>query len=283
MFKDIRLFVKERFPLPVTLPLTFILFAGPASLSPPGLSKTAAGWASTFLALLCLRMADDLASLATDRVRHPGRGLPAGRIRASRLRAFVAAGTGAVVLLQVGSPALFLILGGAAFYLLYFRVRERLPVILRPFFSNAVFAVIPLYAGCLGGNLKPAQVFLAAFVWLGAVAHEWAHNVHGPGEAGPGPAGYVQAIGSRPAAGVALALFALAAVFAWLAWRGTGKPLLFGVFLGLTSIHVAFLGIRLIREPARNQAKPFYVAGFTFFLLPLAGLLLDGFLGQLLA
>lgn len=282
MVSDIRLFVKERFPLPVTLPLTLMLFAGPATLSRPGLWEVIFGWASTFLALLCLRIADDLASLQSDQAAHPERSLPAGRIQTASLKAFLAAGLGALVLGHLNSPAFPLVAGALAFYLLFFKgLNERLPLPLRPLFSNVIFAVIPCYAGWVSGNFRPAQLFLAGFVWLAAVAHEWAHNVHGPGEAGLGPAGYVEALGARPSAAVALALFAGAAVFAGLAWLGMGRPRMFGVLLVITTAHLGILGTRLIREPVYKQAKPFYVAGFTFFLLPLAGLVLDGLLGRL--
>ncbi len=282
MLTDIWLFVKERFPLHVTLPLTLILFAGPASLSPPGLWEAIFGWASTFLALLFLRIADDLASLQIDKIAHPGRGLPAGRIKAANLKIFVALGLGAMVLWQTNAQAFLLVLGAITFYLLFFKgFKERLPLLMRAFFSNVIFAVVPCYAGLVSGNFRISQLFLAGFVWLAAVAHEWAHNVHGPGEAGLGLADYAEAIGARAAAAVALALFAGSALFALLAWLTMARPWVFGMLLVITTLYAGFLGIRLIREPEYKNAKPFYVAGFTFFLLPLAGLVIDGLLGQI--
>jgi 4-hydroxybenzoate polyprenyltransferase len=282
MVTDIGLFVKERFPLPVTLPLTLILFAGPASLSPPGLWEAIFGWASTFLALLCLRIADDLASLQIDTVAHPERGLQSGRIKAASLKAFVAVSLGAMVLWQSTSQAFLLVVATITFYILFFKgFKERLPLLMRPFFSNVIFAVIPCYAGLVSGNLRISQLFLAGFVWLAAVAHEWAHNVHGSGEVGLGLADYVEAIGGRPSAAVALALFASAAFFALLAWIRMAKPWVFGMLLVITTVHVGFLGVKLIKKPEYKNAKPFYVAGFTFFLLPLAGLIIDCLLGQI--
>jgi hypothetical protein len=242
-------------------PFTVILFGGPASLSPPSLWTAALGWVSTFLGLLCLRIADDLASLENDKVAHPDRGLPSGRINAGNLRTFVAAGT-------------------ILFYILYFKsFKKRLPLIIRAPWSNAIFAVIPCYVGLLSPNFVTPQVFLAGVVWLAAVAHEWAHNVHGPDETGLGLAGYVQAIGSRQSAAVALALFAGAAFFACLAWLTMGRPWVFGMLFVMTSLHVGFLGMRLIRQPEYKNAQPFYIVGFTFLLLPLAGLLLKGVFG----
>jgi hypothetical protein len=58
-------------------------------------------------------------------------------------------------------------------------------------------------------------------------------------------------------------------------------PWVFGLLLVITTAHLGFLGTRLIREPAYKNAKPFYVAGFTFFLLPLAGLIIDNLWARL--
>ena len=80
---------------------------------------------------------------------------------------------------------------------------------------------------------------------------------------------YTEAIRARPSAGVALALFAGAALFAWLAWLRMSKPWVFGMLLVITTVHLGFLGVRLIKKPEYKNAKPFYVAGFTFFLLRL--------------
>jgi len=113
------------------------------------------------------------------------------------------------------------------------------------------------------------------------VAHEWAHNVHGPGEAGLGLAGYSKVMGARPSAAVALALYLAAALGGGGAWLALGRPPAFGLLLLLTSLYVGWLGSKLIREPVYARAKPFYVSGFAFFLLPLAGLLVDRWLGKL--
>jgi len=260
MAADIRQFVQERFSLRVTLPLTLILFAGPASLNRPGPGVLLFGWAATFLALLCLRMADDLASLEADRAAHPERGLPAGRIRPVALKALVAAGSATLAVVHLNSQAFSLVAGAIIFYLLFYKfLRERLPLTLKPFFSNAVFAVLPCYAGLVSGGLLPAQLFLAAFVWLAAVAHEWAHNVHGPGEAGLGLAEYAVALGPRASAAAALALFAGAGACGWLAWLKTGRPWAFGVLLGTAG------------SPAGIPKRPPLLCGGVYLFPPAPG------------
>jgi len=59
-----------------------------------------------------------------------------------------------------------------------------------------------------------------------------------------------------------------------MAWLAMGRLVVFGMLFVMTSLYIGFLGTRLLREPGYKNAQPFYIAGFTFFLLPLAGLLL---------
>lgn len=282
MWGQVRLFLKERFPPAVTLPLTFVLFAGPASLTFMSWPQALAGWLTVFLGLFCLRMADDLSDLETDRVAHPERVLASGKISEKSLKAFIGLASGVIFLLNFRGPELALVAAAALFYGLYFMgVKKRLPIIWRAFWSNAVFALVPLYVLRLGGGLRGGHWWLAAFVWLGAVAHEWAHNVRGPGEALPGPPGYSELLGPRLSATVALGLFLLAAGCGFMSWWGLGRPPAFGLLLLGTFLKVGHLGGKLLREPSASRARPFYVFGFVFFLLPLAGLVVDRAFGWL--
>ena len=113
-------FITERFPLKATLPLTAILAFGPMSSAPFTIADGVTIFTTLFLTLLAVRMADDLASIDTDRITHPDRGLPSGRINATRLTyAMVAAAMVVVVLNLFGGhfrDILFLV----GYYGLYF-------------------------------------------------------------------------------------------------------------------------------------------------------------------
>ena len=53
-------------------------------------------------------------------------------------------------------------------------------------------------------------------------------------------------------------------------------PAIFLLLLIVTSIQICALLRKLIHHPLSMNARLFYVPGFTFFLLPLTGLILDG-------
>ena len=282
ILKDLREFVRERFPLTVSLPLTLILFAGPASLSSLNPPAWICGWVSTFLALLCLRIADDLTDIETDKITRPQRGLSSGRIMPGNLKVAVAAGLAVILLINLPTGSSLLVAVVMISYGLYFQVaKSHVPLLIRAPLSNGIFGLLPCYSGLLNHNLLGSQFLLGLFVWLAAVGHEWAHNVHRDEDSMPGLAGYSQAVGPRRSALVAGLLFALAALCAWLAWVQIGQPPLFGVLLLLTSIHLGVLSSKLVQNPCYLNAKPFYIFGFTFFLLPLAGLWADSLLGNI--
>ncbi len=269
-------FITERFPLKVTLPLVAILCLGPLSLVSFHFSDGLMLFASIFLGLLSLRMADDLASMAMDRLTHPNRGLPSARIDAAKLKR-------ALILLVVLVVSINLVIGAwgatlmiTSFYVLYFLLFKKLPVLYKPFFSNLIFCCIPLYiADAILHKLTLAHLLLGLFSYLSVVAHEYAHSVHGGDDPPPKIATYATLIGARPSAMLSLLLFSVAAIFGFIFWHASGRPLFFMISLMAVIIHIIYLEFRLIREPASRTARPFYIYGFTFFLIPYAGLVLD--------
>ena len=143
----------ERFPAWATVPIAALLFAAPASFGHSGPIEAAEGSLATFLGLLCLRIADDLEDLETDRVLHPERGLPSGRIDAARLReAGLALGVALVALESSSLWRLAFFLGSCAFYRAWYAAwRPRFHRVARPFLSNLVFPLAVLHgAGPVG-------------------------------------------------------------------------------------------------------------------------------------
>lgn len=276
--RDLAAYLRERFPLPVTVPLALILFAAPASSARLAPVFWPGGALSTWLALFCLRAADDLADLETDRQRHPQRGLVAGRICPHSLAVGLGSAWLLLFLLNLALRAGGLVLGVSSGYAAYFLWgKTRLPLWLRPAVSNLSFGLLLLYGPWLAGRLGPALVALAALGWLAAVAHEWAHNIRAETEPG-WPDDYVSHYGARSSAIMAVVFFVAAAAGGLLAWLLLGRPLGFGLALLLTSLHLGCLLARLLQAPDRARARPFYVAGFTFFLLPLLVLALENLL-----
>jgi hypothetical protein len=274
-FVALRGFAGERFPLQATVPIAALLYAAPASLGHPVGVEAAAGALATFLGLVCLRVADDVADLGRDRALHPRRGLASGRVDFARLLdANLALWTLLVAIESTSAWRLAFFLGASAFYLAWYACfRFRVRAVARPFLSNIVFPCAVLH-GAGAGAWRPA-VLLALYAWLAAAAHEFAHNVRSPDEEPPSGPGYAHALGARGTAVLSVALFAAAAVAAALLWLELGRPRSLGVALLAAAGGLGFFLARLTRDPCPQRARALYRAGILFALVPPLGLLLS--------
>jgi len=265
--RDVRRFVADRFPPLVTAPLAAALYGAPASLGQPGVAGAAAGWTSTFILLLVLRMSDDLADRARDRVLHPGRGLVSGRIDAGNLssaRWWLAGSIAALDLAWPGRLAFALLAGGT--FAVYLLVRRRLHPLVRPFASNLALPLAVLHGAEPGALVAALMLALAA--WLTAVAHEVAHNVQpADRDRATGP-GYAARLGARGAATLATALFATAATAEGWLWVRLGAPALFGVALAISAAVLLAGAARLVLRPTPEAARPFHLGGILLGVLP---------------
>jgi 4-hydroxybenzoate polyprenyltransferase len=276
------LFVRERFSPLASVPMAVALYLGPARLLRPGPGQAAIGVVTVFLMLLSLRIADDLDDIDKDRRSHPERGLPSGRIGARPLRRAGAWLAVLTLLLNISEPARLLFLCIlSAHYLLYFgRLKRALPRLVRPFASNLIFGGAVVYAvtptsswAALTLSVLRVAPWLGLFSWLGAVAHEYAHNVMPPAaDRADGP-GYATILGARGTALAASLLFLGAAAAGGALWLALERPEAFGCTLLVTSAALAFLLVRLVARPTPELARPLYVAGMAFFLLPLLALM----------
>jgi hypothetical protein len=277
-------FAAERFPLRVTVPLAVALSAGPYALSGGGSAGFARSVLAVFLVLFVLRIVDDLRSVSVDRLLHPARGLPVGRIAVPALKAGAACLLIAAFAVSAGRPTIPLTLL-AAWYAVYFRSERHIPLVLRPWAVNVVFLWIPLHVVLSGGHLDPSAVApVAAFFWLSAVGHDYLHDVRAATEAPVAPETCGRCLGPRGAVLVGTVCFVGAFVAgAWLGLRGGGvssAPPLFLASLAVLLPLVGYLAGRLMAHPSRARARPFYVTGFAAFVLPSALLGLDRLLGR---
>lgn len=269
-------FIIERFPLKASLPLVAILGFGSLSLVSFTWFDGAVVFTTLFLSLLCIRMVDDLASIDRDRITHPDRGLPSGSINATKLTYTVMVLSALVVSLNVinGDVAATLFLIG--YYGLYFFSFRTIPFLIKPCLSNVVFCWIPVYvAHTVSHQFSFAHLLLGLFAYGSAIAHEYAHSVHTANEAPTHSKTYATLLGSRFSAMLSLIMYILAGVMALMFWYRSGRPTFFMGTLGVTSAQIIYLEIRLIFEPTVHRARSFYVAGYTFFLLPYLALVLD--------
>jgi 4-hydroxybenzoate polyprenyltransferase len=260
-------FIAERFPLPVTVPFVAVLVAGTAKVLGVGLSpRTLTGLVSVFVAFLMLRIIDDLSDLEFDKQMKPARGLCSGAIPEARLRQAFWVVVILFLLGHRGSAGETLVWGSLIGYSLFYRIKARLPFFLRTLGVNALFLLVPQYVAVTSGMPPRGEPWLlGVFFWFSVIAHEFTHSL---AEDGRGNALYERHFSRRTQAilgaiGYGLAL--LAAGF-W-AIRSDQGTFLFAL-LPWTMV-VLCLCVRLIRNPVPENAKPFFVQGFLFFLVPL--------------
>jgi len=275
MFLNILHFINERFSLKATLPLAGILWAAPLSLTHWQISDAIVGYITVFLGLLCLRASDDIFSIQVDRLTHPERGLVSGEIDAIQLQRSVWGMLVFILIINTIWGSLPVLLGLTIYYWLFFHFKHKLPLLIRPFFSNLAFGAIAVYASYLVTNsLSYAHLIFVLFTWLSVVAHEYAHSIDENDVDTPGLLTYSQQLGARGAALLSLGVYLTASLLGFIFWFIAGRLLLFLIILILTTIHIMFLELKLIQKPTSNNAKPFYIYGFTFFLLPSLGLII---------
>jgi hypothetical protein len=118
-------------------------------------------------------------------------------------------------------------------------------------------------------------MILAAFVYVSALGHEWAHDVHAREERAHDFPSLSNANGARAASITATALYGLAALLGALFFKTSHAPSSFAILLGLATAIVAILCTRLILLPCERRAEPFYVAGMAFWMLPLIALIVE--------
>ena len=270
-------FVRERFPIWVAVPLSLVLFGAPAVLVRLDVSDWLRGLATTFMALLVLRMVDDLSDIEVDAVTSPERGLVSGRIEPGHLKAW-SAFFFLVMLVFNPSPVVFMfLLLGALFYFVYYRVRRGI-VAWQPLLVNMVFPLVPVYACLLGGKRPSISVILLSiFIWSAVVGHDYGHSVSESRTTGQASAiTFYSRLGPRPCAVLGALFYLCSLVTGYLAWLEGGLGILFLIALAIMSLVIARIFLALLKNPARSVARRLYVPGFLFFMVPMATIIVQG-------
>ncbi|MBW7477204.1 UbiA family prenyltransferase [Paenibacillus oenotherae] len=268
-------YVQERYPITVTLPMSTVIAIGVMPVLQVSWQQYAIAVLAVWLGMFLLRAADDLHAIDTDRIKSPHRGLVTGRIAASSIRYACMLALLLLALLYIPHREALAFLGVlVVYYTLLYRISERLPLLLRPFGSNMVFAALPFLAELVySGQFSAESAGCAGFVYLAAVAHEYAHNV---GEEKPAPLRtYDSIIGSRGTAAIAAALFALSFIFGLWMSRSIEESYGFAIVLTAHMLVNMYWAVQLIRRPIASSARKFYILGFTFFILPLGARIVE--------
>lgn len=262
----LRAWVGERFALPVSIPLAVVLTgaAAPAAAWPRLPAVAALGW----LLLLGARAWDDLVDLERDRIRRPERLLPSGRVPGRVLR-------GAAVLAGLLGLAGALVLSTSAGVLLAACMAARLlgegrrtprTALLGPPIVDLAFPALVVLGSLALGGAPGETALLAGFVWAGAIAHDLAHGIEEE-------AGMPEALRDplRPATRARLGLACFAVSLALAVALAVARPApAFGAVALVAGAVVAARLVRLLRAPGEWNARRLRVAGFVYFVAPLA-------------
>ena len=276
MFRALGCFIRERFSLKVTVPLTLVLFGAPAGLVGLGWRKMVAGCVTIFLALLILRITDDISDIQVDMRVSPQRGLVSGKIDINSLKNSAFLCGFFVLFLNSSLPAFFAVVSVAVCYLIFYTLKRKIPYVLQPLFVNMIFPVIPVYVGILnGGEVGMPLVLLAIFVWTAVVAHDYGHSIHGPSEGVTGVQSFSGSLGSERSATLAVMVFLCSSIAGFLFWSQSGLGLLFPGALVCTSLLIAGNCVKLLKNPVKATARKFYISGFVYFLVPLIAVIAE--------
>lgn len=259
--------VDERFTLPVSLPVAVILTgaAAPPAAWPRLPAVAALGW----LLLLGARAWDDLVDLALDRVRRPERLLPSGRVPERLLRRIaVAAGLlGLAGSLALSTAAGVVLAACMAARLLWDGSRTRHRALVGLLLVDLAYPSLVLLGSLSLGGAPGETALLAGFTWAGAVAHDLAHGIE---EESGMPEELRDPLPPPTRARLGLAFFAVSVVFAVAVTASRPAPV-FGAVALVAGVGVAGRLVRLLRLPGEWNARRLRVAGFVYFIAPLAG------------
>ncbi len=271
------LFIEERFHPKVSVLLAVILFSTPFATVTKNHINYFSGLISAFLIFLALRMADDLTSISEDRITHSKRGLVSGKINIQELWWSLTFLLILIFFIAFLNYQISFILILLLYYGLFFCLKNHIPIFVSPFLSNFIFLFLPYFATNtleLGVN---KILYLGLFLWTSAIAHEFSHNAYDSAKKTVNIKRYSNFIGSRNTAILSLVIFVCSLIFAVLFWNLSKRPVLFICILIPTTFQMLYLYYKLIRFPSQRNAKPFYVFGFAFFLLPCCAYIIDSF------
>jgi 4-hydroxybenzoate polyprenyltransferase len=263
----LRAYVGERFPLRWSAPVSLLLTGAPVPARSWAWLPLAAilGW----LLLFGARAWDDLVDLPRDRVRRPERLLPGGAIPESTVRraAVVCAVVGFLGTLALSTAAGVAVGACIAARLGWEARRSREIPVAGPLVVNLAFPALVLVGGLGLHGSRLEVALLAAFVWTGAVAHELAHGIEEE-EGLPAPLRDPLSAATRARWGLVFFVASLGVALVLLVAR---PDPLFGAAVAATGGVVALRFVPLLRNPGGWNARRLRVAGFVYFVAPLAG------------
>ncbi|CAM3913488.1 hypothetical protein VA7868_02303 [Vibrio aerogenes CECT 7868] len=273
VFKIIGLYSRERSPAGITLLISVLLLA-PVIKHPVHPVVLFTGILSAVLMLFLIRLSDDLCDLGIDRIAHPERLLCRDQFSVSILKRCRWLVTGPLIVMNTVAAAhpvamLIFLLSALLICSLFFFIKPWLPTLVHTALLNAMLGIFPCYAGVLTtGHIGMAHLLMALFFWLGSFAHDLSHSLLDTAHTPPGQLKPLNRFNQKTLAMTSLALYLLSAGTGYLLFHYQAVSSVFLAALGICTLVIIRLECALIRHPTRNTARPFYVWGYLFFLLP---------------
>ena len=274
IFKNSIIFIKERFPLYITIPLSVILYLSPAA-GHLDIIYLLTGIPTVFLILLIIRFVDDYSDMDIDRIKDPSRSLVKGTIQLPKIKQEMRILFVFTLLLQFTSIYnLIIFLSVTILYLAFFKFKSRITVFLYPWIVNLYFLIIPAYVTIIF-DFQTFSTFIiwGIFYYVAVVAHDYGHSIRRklPDEKLPD-------LGTVINPGIlsftSLLLFLIDSIAGIVIFKMKGSwPFL--MTLCLMMIILFPLLIKLVIDPSEKQAKKIYIPGFLFFIMPSLAYLIE--------
>lgn len=277
MFTAVLIYAKERSPLAFTAVVSLLLFA--AGLRNFDISPWLfmSGWLCMFILLFMLRLSDDICDIPIDTLTHPERALCSGRSPLKSMNSFRLLALVIFLALQIGHPGTLLFaLLSLLLFAVFFTFKPALHPLTHTTLLNFSLFLFPTYSGLLVyGEISEYHLLMGGFFWMGGLAHDYSHCLMDTRNSDMASLNPINRINQGFLARLSLVLFLISgALGLYLGYRN-GMPLGFLGSLILMLVLMIRLEYQLIRRPCLETAKPFYIFGFLFFLVPVLGHLGD--------
>lgn len=277
MLNAVLIYAKERSPLLFTATLSLLLFsAGLRDFSIAPLLFIS-GWLSMFIFLFMLRLSDDICDIPIDTITHPERALCSGLSPLRSMNTFRLLASGLFLLLQINHPyALGFSLLTLLCFGLFFKLKPGLHPLVHTTVLNFSLSIFPVYSGLLlYGEISAFHLLMGAFFWLGGLAHDYSHCLLDTRDSDMTSLNPINRIDQGLLAKLSLVLFLASGALGIALSYSNGSHWGFLSCLTLMLLLMIHLEYKLIRQPCLETAKPFYIFGFLFFLVPVLGHLGD--------
>ncbi len=273
LIKAILDFSKERSPLWVTLFISFVLTQSSViSLKHlPDFTTWIVSITFSFLLLFLLRLSDDICDIPIDSVTDPDRGLPSGRIPERPLRKFRWIAIAFALAIQFDhSKALIFSFMVFIYYLLFFKFKRSISPILQPALLNVCFLFITIHGTLLfTDTISLDSLMIGGFLWLGAIAHDYAHTVRDRTDLIKRPPSPIHRHSPKMLVILSSVCYFLSVLMGGYISFYLLPYWSFFITLLVTTCYILVLEINLWKKPNMSSARPFYVWGFVFFLAPI--------------